>query len=190
MNSYKEITMKKLINILGILFFISAANLLAQDEEDYSKYAGFANFGDLASLEDGEMVTEILIEEKLLKMVSKFTKDDEELSNLIGGLKLIKVNTFEVTASNEAQLKEKANQIDKDLIKRKWDRIVKTKSKGEIANVYVKTAGDEEFVGLTVVAIDSEGEAAFVNIVGNIDMDTLGKLGEKFDIPGIDDIKK
>ena len=91
--------MKTLINILAVLFFVSAANLFAQDE-DYSQYAGFANFGDLASLEDGEMVTEVLIEEKLLRMVSKFTKDDEELSNLIGGLKLIKVNTFEVTSNN------------------------------------------------------------------------------------------
>ena len=62
---------------------------------------------------------------------------------------------------------------------KKWDRIVKTKSKGEIANVYIKTAGDEEFVGLTVVTIDENGEAAFVNIVGTINMDALGKLGSK-----------
>ena len=181
--------MKTLINILAVLFFVSAANLFAQDE-DYSQYAGFANFGDLASLEDGEMVTEVLIEEKLLRMVSKFTKDDEELSNLIGGLKLIKVNTFEVTSNNEDQLMAKAKEIDKDLMRKDWDRIVKTKSRGEVANVYVKTAGDEEFVGLTVVAIDTGGEAAFVNIVGNIDIETLGRLGEKFDIPGIDDIQK
>ena len=71
-------------------------------KNDYSKYPGYANFGDLAALEDGEMVTEIIIEEKLLRMVSKFTKDDDELSDLIGGLKLIKVNTFEVTPGNAA----------------------------------------------------------------------------------------
>lgn len=180
--------MKKLINTLVVLFLISSASLIAQDEEDYSQYAGFANFGDLSALEDGEMVTEIIIEEKLLRMVSKFTKDDEDLSSLIGGLKLIKVNTFEVTSSNEDELKAKAKSIDAELMRKKWDRIVKTKSRGEIANVYVKTAGEDEFVGLTVVSIDSGGEAAFVNIVGSIDMDTLGKLGEKFDIPGIDDI--
>ena len=180
--------MKKLINIFAALLFLSAVNIIAQ-EEDYSKYAGFANFGDLSALEDGEMVTEILIEEKLLKMVAKFTNDDEDLSSLMSGLKLIKVNTFEVTATNAEELKARANSIDKDLMKKNWDRIVKTKSKGEIANVYIKTAGEEEFVGLTVVSIDENGEAAFVNIVGNIDMDTLGKLGQKFDIPGIGDIQ-
>jgi uncharacterized protein DUF4252 len=181
--------MKTLINIFTVLFIVAAANLMAQ-ETDYSKYAGFANFGDLEALEDGEMVTEILIEEKLLRMVAKFTNDDEELSDLIGGLKLIKVNTFEVTPSNSDELMKRANSIDKDLMNNNWDRIVKTKSRGEIANVYIKTAGEDEFVGITVVTVDEGGEAAFVNIVGSINMDALGKLGNKFDIPGLDDIHK
>ncbi|MCB0730380.1 MAG: DUF4252 domain-containing protein [Ignavibacteriae bacterium] len=181
--------MKKLISLISIIMLFAAANIMGQ-EEDYSKYPGFANFGDLSGMEDGEQVTEILIEEKLLRMVSKFTKDDVELSDLIGGLKLIKVNTFEVTPSNSDQLMKRAQMIDKDLMGKKWDRIVKTKSRGEVANVYIKTAGDDEFVGLTVVSIDEGGEAAFVNIVGSINMDALGKLGQKFDIPGIGDIKK
>lgn len=179
--------MKTLIKILSVLVLLSATSLTAQ-EKDYSGYAGFANFGDLTALQDGEMVTEILIEEKLLRMVAKFTKDDEELSDLIGGLKLIKVNTFEVTPSNSEELMDRAKSIDKDLMAKNWDRIVKTKSRGEVANVYIKTAGEDEFVGITVVTVDEGGEAAFVNIVGSINMDTLGKLGQKFDIPGLDDI--
>ena len=181
--------MKNLINLTVILFLVFSANLFAQ-ESNYTKEPGYIDFGNLTSLQDGEEVTEILIEEKLLRMVSKFTDDDEDLSKLIGGLKLIKVNTFEVTPSNSAELMKRADSIDNDLLKKKWDRIVKTKSKGEVANVYIKTGSNDEFVGLTVVSVDSKGEAAFVNIVGKINMDTLGKLGKKFDIPGLDDIKK
>lgn len=181
--------MKTITKILALFLVLSSVNIFAQ-VDDYSKYPGYANFGNLEALQDGEMVTEILIEEKLLKMVSKFTKDDDELSELIGGLKLIRVNTFEVTPGNADELMSRATKIDKELTGKKWDRIVKTKSRGEVANVYVKTAGDDEFVGLTVVTVDKGGEAAFVNIVGTINMDTLGKLGQKFDIPGLDDIKK
>lgn len=180
--------MKTITNILTLFLVLSSASLFAQ-ETDYSKFPGYANFGNLESMQDGEMVTEILIEEKLLRMVSKFTKDDEELSNLIGGLKLIKVNTFEVTKENADGLMNRASKIDKELMSNKWDRIVKTKSRGEVANVYLKTQGDDEFVGLTVVTVDKDGEAAFINIVGTINMDALGKLGQKFDIPGLDDIK-
>ncbi len=131
--------MKTITNILTLFLVLSAANLFAQ-ETDYSKYPGYANFGNLEALQDGEMVTEILVEEKLLKMVSKFTKDDDELSQLIGGLKLIRVNTFEVTPEQNAdELMSRANKIDKELVSKKWDRIVKTKSRGEVANVYIKT---------------------------------------------------
>lgn len=180
--------MKNLIRLFAFIFFSTSLSLFAQEKADYSSYPGYANFGNLSSLEDGEMVTEILIEEKLLKMVSKFTKEDEELSNLISGLKLIKVNTFEVTSNNEGNLRSKAKDIDEELMSNNWDRIVKTRSKDEIANVYIKTKGEDEIVGLTVVSIDSGGEAAFVNIVGNINMDALGRLSEKFDIPGIDSL--
>ncbi|MBK8944467.1 MAG: DUF4252 domain-containing protein [Ignavibacteriae bacterium] len=181
--------MKTLIKSVLITIFFAAINITAQ-ENDYSKYAGYVNFGDLTSLQSDEEVTEILIEEKLLKMVSKFTDEDPELSELVGGLKLIKVNTFAVTPNNSGDLMKRAQSIDKDLMNKKWDRVVKTKSKGNVANVYLKTAGDDEFVGLTVVTVDEGGEAAFVNIVGNINMDALGKLGKKFDIPGLDGIKK
>lgn len=181
--------MKKLINLTAVIFFIAFFSTSAQSD-DYSKYPGYANFGNLSALEEGEEVTEILIEEKLLRMVAKFTQDDDELSDMIGGLKLIRVNTFQVTKSNETQLKQKASSIDKDLMNQKWDRIVKTKSKGEVTNVYVKTKGDKDFEGLTVVSIDSDGEAAFVNIVGKINVDALSRLGKKFDIPGVDNIKK
>lgn len=180
--------MKNLIKYLLPLLFITIS--LNAQNMSYTSEPGYVNFGDLESLQDGEEVTEILIEEKLLRMVSKFTNDDPELSDLIGGLKLIKVNTFEVTPSNAEELMSKANAIDKDLMKKNWDRIVKTKSRGEVANVYIKTAGDDDFVGLTVVTVDEGGEAAFVNIVGSINMDALGRLGQKFDIPGLDSVQQ
>ncbi|PID56958.1 MAG: hypothetical protein CR986_09785 [Ignavibacteriae bacterium] len=181
--------MEKLIKITVAIFFIAFISISAQSD-DYSKYPGYANFGNLSALEDGEEITEILIEEKLLRMVAKFTQDDEELSDMIGGLKLIKVNTFKVTTNNEQQLIQKAKLIDKDLISKRWDRIVKNKSKDNVTNVYVKTKSDEDFEGLTVVSINKNGEASFVNIVGKINVDALGKLGAKFDIPGVDNIKK
>ena len=38
------------------------------------------------------------------------------------------------------------------------------------------------------MAIDGSGEAVFVNIVGDINLETIGKLGAKFDIPALDQI--
>jgi len=66
-----------------------------------------------------------------------------------------------------------------------WDRIVRVKKKNEVSNVYIKTVDDDKIEGLVVTNIDYDGEASFVNIVGNIDLDSIGRLSEKFNIPEI-----
>ena len=181
--------MKSKILLSVVIVFITS--LTFGQKNDYTKYKGYVNFGDLEKFETGEEVTEVIIEEHLLRMVSKMAgKDEPELGVVLDGIKLIKVNTFDVSEENYPKLALIAKDIDKKLMSDGWDRIVKTKSKGEISNVYLKTGNNDEFVGLTVVSVDSGGEAAFVNIVGNIDLETIGKLSDKFDIPSIGDLNK
>ncbi|MBU1098000.1 MAG: DUF4252 domain-containing protein [Bacteroidetes bacterium] len=174
--------------VLVFVFLISSA-LFAQ-KGDYSKFAGYINFGDFESLQKGDEVTEVLIEEHLIKMVAKMTaKSEPDLSELLNGIKLVKVNSFEVTDKSFEELKTRAEKIDKELMNRKWDRVVKTRSKDNFANVYIKTESEEKIIGLVVASVEKNGEAAFVNIVGDINLETIGRLGEKFDIPSLDNIK-
>jgi hypothetical protein len=44
------------------------------------------------------------------------------------------------------------------------------------------------FTGLVVLALDKPGEAAFVNIVGDINLETIGKLTNRFNIPALDKV--
>ena len=179
------------VTIWVSIFVLLLSTLTFAQKNDYSKYKGYVDFGNLSKFETSEEVTEVLIEEHLIRMVSKMAgKNEPELGSVLDGIKLIKVHTFGVSDGNYDQLAKIVSDIDKRLVKDGWDRIVKTKSRDEVVNVYIKTAGEDEFVGLTVVTVDKGGEAAFVNIVGNINMDALGKLGQKFDIPGLDDIHK
>ncbi|MCF8242850.1 MAG: DUF4252 domain-containing protein [Melioribacteraceae bacterium] len=176
--------MKNLIKLSVIMLMLTA--VLYAQKKDYSGEPGFIEFGDLTSLETTEMVTEVILEEHLLKMVSKLTtSEDMELSELIGGLKLIRVNAFEVNEENASKISDKVKEVDSKLMARNWDRIVRTRSNNESANVYIKTGADDSIVGLVVTAFDSNGEAAFVNIVGKIDLEAIGKLSQKFDIPSL-----
>jgi len=174
-----------------ILFvtIISAAINFAQTE--VSKEPGYFDFGDLSEFQSGDEITEVFLEENILKMVGKLTKEEEpELSQLINGLKLIKVNIFGFENKNEAQVKEKMNEADKKLISSKWNRIVKTKEGGEQTNVYIKTSSGGNVLGLVITIIQDDGEASFINIVGNIDLEKIGELSKKFDIPEIGEFKK
>jgi hypothetical protein len=49
-------------------------------------------------------------------------------------------------------------------------------------DIHVKQHGDDAIDGLVVTVIDHNGEAVFVNIVGNINADQLAKIADKFDI--------
>jgi hypothetical protein len=180
----KQLT--KLFLAVMVLFFIT--NLNAQ-KKDYSKEPGYANFGDLSSFTSNDSETEVYLEEHLLKMVAKTTKADEpEISNLINGLKLVKVNQFKVLPKNEPRLMERIEKIENELQSNNWMRIVKAKEKGGSVNVYIKSTPADKICGLVVIYFEKK-EVAFINIVGDINLETIGGLSEKFNIPSLKDIK-
>jgi hypothetical protein len=179
--------MLQLKNYLFLIFFFPAL-LLAQS--DITKHPGYADFGDLTEFEQGDNVTEVFIEEGLIKMVANLSKsDDPQLSNMLNDLKLVKVNIFKPDNRAGKDVRSRIEKIDKELIAKKWERIVKVRDKNEVVNIYVKTSASG-FEGLTITTFDPKGEAVFVNIVGRIDLDKIGKLTEKFNIPSLDKVNQ
>jgi hypothetical protein len=177
--------------IISIIFIILFSFCIyAQD--DYINEPGYFDFGDLSVFEKGDGVTEVFLESHILQLVASVTEDEEpELSVMLNGLKLVKVNVFEVSDKNEKGINSKLEDLDKKLVSQKWDRIVRSKGGDENVNVYIKTSGSKKNIdGLVVTTLDKGGEAVFVNIVGTIDLKKIGKLGAKFDIPSLDKIDK
>lgn len=180
--------MKKLISLFIFCAAVLFSNSFAQNT-DYKKEPGYIEFGDLSSLETGDKVTEVLLDERLLKLAAGVSKkDNQDLKNLLSGLKLIKVNSFGVSSKNESRIITRMNTIDADLTGKNWDRIVKTRENGAITNVYIKTTGGNNIVGLVVTTLSAKDEASFINIVGKIDLETISNLSDNFNIPSLDSL--
>ena len=177
--------MKQLLKLSLLTVFLFAITANAQDDSQYRNEPGYVDFGALTSFYKGDDVTEVFLDQHLLKMISKMSgKDDPEMKNLLTGLKLIRVYSFEVPKNSRANLMNRIAEIDKKLLAKKWYRIIKVKEKKEYTNVYLKSSNDDSNVqGLAVVSLNNSGEASFVNIVGKINMDNLGMLSDKFNIP-------
>ena len=191
--------MKKIAGILLIFLMLIASNTYPQEKTDYSKYAGYVDFGNISKYMTGDNVKEVNLDANLLNMLSKMGGEkDTSFKSVVSGLKLIRVNSFGVNAANENQIKDLIASVDKSLMSKNWQRIVKVKENGEYTNVYVLPSNDyENFLGLCVTSIDSKKkndkeatEATFVNIVGNINMSQLGKLGDKFNFPAMNKMMK
>jgi len=191
----------KTLRITFIFLMALSVCLFSQSKEDYSKYPGYFNYNDFAQLKNAESITEVYLEEPLLKMVANLAQDKKEgLGDALGGLKLVRVNEFKIPKTELTNMETAVESMDNNLQSKGWDRIIKTNTRGNYTNVYIKKGADNEFVGLTIVSLersfkggensDDSGKTTFVNIVGKIDLSTIGKLSEQLHVPGLEKAKK
>ena len=180
--------MNKIKIIIATVTLLSI-NILSQST-DVTKEPGYVDFGDFTVFENSTKVTEVILDEDLLSVLATMSdENDPNIMSILNGIKLVKANVYEISDENKDLLRKRINEIDSKLTNSNWKRIVKTRSEEEMANVYIKLNNDKKIVGLAVTNFEKGGEAAFVNIVGNIDLATIGKLGKKFGIPHLGDVK-
>ena len=171
-----------------LLIIFLTINVFSQSN-DVTKEPGYVDFGDLTKFESSTGVTEVILDEDLLSTLAEISTDeDPNVMEILSGLKLVKANVFEVNSENKSELETKVSNIDSKLISSNWKRILKTRSDNEVANIYIKQSSNKQIVGLVVTSIDEDDEAAFVNIVGTIDLATIGKLGKQFNIPHLNNV--
>ena len=182
--------MKRLIFLFIASAFIwySVPCSLAQENEDIKEAQGYVDFENLDFFKDIEKKVEVSIKGSLLKFVSKASaQNDPELSQLLENLKLIKVDVFPMDKTTTSEVESAINRISKELESKNWERMVRVKDAKQRVEIYNQFIGDQ-LSGLVVMAV-SDDEAVFVNIIGNIDPAQLGKLGDKFGIPKLGDLK-
>lgn len=179
--------------VLGAVLALMAsagAPLVAQEDEELKKHPGYVDFSQLPIPTEGEELVEVYIRGPLLRLVAKAAGDEEEgLARMLSKLLLVRVNTFGTDSATALALRPQIAKIEQELARKQWEKVVRAKDRrGETAHVYMKMQG-EKILGLLVMAVEPGGEAAFVNIVGEIDMEAIGKLGKKFDIPVLEEVQ-
>jgi len=163
---------------------LSAAPAFA-GEEPVEKMPGYVDFSGIKGFEDAEEMVEVYLKRPLLEMVAEMSRDqDPALYNLLKNVYLIQVRTFSLEGELQKELMEldrRLKALTERLRKEGWEPVVRAREKDEYAEIYIKSHKGK-FAGLVVV--NNEGKkVALVNIVGSVDLKSLGKLREKFDLP-------
>ncbi|MFQ5631690.1 MAG: DUF4252 domain-containing protein, partial [bacterium] len=96
--------------------------------------------------------------------------------------------TFELDLKNKKEIAAKMKELSASLQKEKWLRFVNIKERDSSSQIFLKETEDE-IQGMVILSV-SKNEATFVNIVGIIDLESMGKLGRKFDIPELDSLNR
>ena len=129
----------------------------------------------------------VTVDGALLQLAAKlFSSDDPEqkiIKGLISGLKGVYVRSFEfanVGEYSEADVDSLRAQVKAPT----WQRMVGVRStKGENVDVFFRM--DNDRIGGVVVIAAQPRQLTFVNIVGEIDLAQLAKLGGHIGIPKI-----
>jgi HSP20 family molecular chaperone IbpA len=164
--------------ITGVFCTLLALPAMAQEDE-LKDLPGYVNFADLSATY-GEPKITINLGGTMLNFVSMMSKSDSpETSEMISKLKGIRVQIYS-TEENVDVARNQFSQVKGDLKSSGWEPIVQVNEEDEQVLVYMKMDGGN-MEGMTVMVVDDE-EAVFVNVIGQLNPEELGRVMDSFDV--------
>ena len=174
-----------------LLFAGSAFSQGIPVPEDLQAHPGYIEFSSISTQIDEEPNIEIFLKGPLLRLVAEASSiEDPDLARMLHKLEAIRVLAYdmdEVSSSSEDQLLNIGRALSQEMTGANWEPVARIREDDERVYIYFKTLNDS-IQGLTVVAIDSRDEAVFVNIVGEINPEEVGRIGRKFNVDVLDDV--
>ncbi len=147
---------------------------------------GQIDFADLSS-HYGEPKVEINLSASLMKMIGSFANaEDPEVANILQNLRSIKVRVYNLNGELE-KASATIDRVSSELRGEQWDTLVTVNDNEDNQKVRIFSKSTEEVIdGVVVMVVSPEeeegGEAIFINIVGEIDPDQIGKVAETLDL--------
>jgi hypothetical protein len=135
--------------------------------------------GHLDRLADkAEETVDVTVDASMLKETAGFLagkgSDTVKVQQILQGITGIYVKSFEFSAPN-SYTEADVDTVRKQLAGPGWSRIVGIREKGELTEIYLWRDRDTNG-GLAVISAESN-ELTIVNIVGRVDLGSLGALG-------------
>jgi len=164
--------------LIACMTALMALPVMAQ-EDALKDYPGYVDFGELTQV-FGEPTVQISVGESLLGMVSSLSaSEDPEAAELFKRLNGVRVNVFETDSMADGAV-DLVKDVSSKLSDLGWESVVTVNSDDEQVRIFMMINGDQ-VEGITVMAVE-ETEAVFVNVIGSINPEELGKVMDNFDI--------
>src|SRR5437762_13533432 len=117
--------------------------------------SGFVDFGTLNPSGENQFV-EVNIKSNLIAMVAALTKKSEpEVTQVIEGLKQIRVNVLGINKENRDDMKKRVATIRESLDKAGWERIVTAIEKNQDVGILMKIKHSKTVEGVCVTGIET-----------------------------------
>jgi hypothetical protein len=162
-------------------------------------FVSFAQNGMFEKYEDLDEVSTVVVTKHAFKLMGKVASDSPEAQSykdMVNNLDYLAVYTTE----DEKIATQMVSDIKKYLKNTKLSELMRIKDKDANVKIYVKEGKDEDHVSELFMFITSfknnlnmsghKPEVVIVSLSGNIDLNKIGELTEKMNIPGGEQLKK
>ncbi|MFH2053796.1 MAG: DUF4252 domain-containing protein [bacterium] len=147
---------------------------------DLDKEPGYLDLEWIKIPADAEEVKDIDLSAMLLSIAAEADEaGDPELAKALTMIKGVRVKAFSLEDEDD-ETAGTVQKITDKLEKGGWNRLIYSKDGQEITSVSTKRV-DGKMVGLVLVYYSPGDEAAFVNVVGDLDLGTMFRLAQHFD---------
>lgn len=174
--------------VLGILL-ASGTSPAASAQNTLLREPGYMDLSTVDDWFQDEPWLEVNIKGALLKLVAEASRyEDPELTDLLLKLKAIEVRGYKLDRSDYQRIERRTSDLAKRLEAQGWDTVARVRERGERTDIYMKVQNGA-IAGLAVLVLEpgSNDGAVFVNIVGEIDPEQIGRIGSKFNIGPLQD---
>ena len=155
--------------------------------DEYKKMKGYVDFDAMGIFDNVEITVEVFLHGPLIKLCIEAIKHEEpEVAELLAGIKLVRVQQFELEDVAAKDVRDKTRKLAGKLEDKGWDIAVRVREKDEDVFIYLLPGKNDDIDGLVVMVIEDAEEATFVNIVGKIDPEQIGRIGRSIHIDGLD----
>jgi hypothetical protein len=151
----------------------------------YAFAQGQIDFADLSN-HYGEPKVEINLSASLMRIIGSFAdSEDPEMGNILSKLEFIKVRVYNLNGKLE-KANSTIDRVSSELRADKWETLVTVNDNEENQKVRVFSKSTSNVIdGVVVMVVSPEkegGEAIFINIVGQIDPEQIGKVAKTLNV--------
>jgi len=174
----------------GSVLWMGTASPVRAQHNDIAEAPGYVNFDDVGQWFDAPANIEVNLRGALLDLIANSSDEAEpEFAGLMRSLQAIQVRGFPLSGTNQEEVMRRFDDMSSRLQSSGWERVVYIRDEaGEFVNVFMKP-DNESIAGLTIMVADpSEQETIFVNIVGSIRPEEIGKIGRGLDIEPLQNV--
>ncbi len=167
------------------LFLALSFTTLLLCTSTYANAQGEIDFADL-STHYGEPKVEINLSAGLMKLIGSFANsEDPEIGDILSKLESIKVRVYNLNGE-VSKASSTIDQVSSELKADNWETLVTVNNNEENQKVRVFSKSTSNVIdGVVVMVVSPEkdgGEAVFINIVGEIDPEKIGKVAQTLNV--------